>query len=113
VLITDEAISAEEQQRVKVAFAEGYLAGSGQKAPGRTMKWLKIIQQLLTIVIFLAIFVSFMGKAEQWSEAGMRAPSQHRTIKLPGYCISLFLCKILFSMDSDCADVKTVQSPES
>jgi hypothetical protein len=65
VLITDEAMSAEEQQRVKVAFAEGYLAGSGQKAPGRTMKWLKIIQQLLTIVIFLAIFVSFMGKTEQ------------------------------------------------
>jgi hypothetical protein len=47
---------------MKVAFAEGYLAGSGQKAPGRTMKWLKVIQQLLTIVIFLAIFVSFMGK---------------------------------------------------
>jgi hypothetical protein len=55
-------MSTEEQHRVKVAFAEGYLAGSGQKAPGRTMKWLKVIQQLLTIVIFLVIFVSFMGK---------------------------------------------------
>lgn len=62
VLITDETMSTEEQHRMKVAFAEGYLAGSGQKAPGRTMKWLKVIQQLLTIVIFLAIFVSFMGK---------------------------------------------------
>lgn len=63
VLITDETMSVEEQHRVKVAFAEGYLAGSGQKAPGRTMKWLKVIQQLLTIVIFLAIFVSFMASA--------------------------------------------------
>jgi hypothetical protein len=50
---------------MKVAFAEGYLAGSGQRTPGRTMRWLKIIQQLLTIVIFLAIFLSFMGKAVQ------------------------------------------------
>jgi uncharacterized protein (DUF486 family) len=66
VLITDETLSIEEQQRMKVAFAEGYLAGSGQKTPGRTMKWLKIIQQLLTIVIFLAIFMSFMGKTLQW-----------------------------------------------
>lgn len=63
VLISDETMSVEEQHRVKVAFAEGYLAGSGQKAPGRTMKWLKVIQQLLTIVIFLAIFVSFMASA--------------------------------------------------
>jgi uncharacterized protein (DUF486 family) len=65
-LITDETLSKEEQQRMKVAFAEGYLAGSGQRTPGRTMRWLKIIQQLLTIVIFLAIFISFMGKAVQW-----------------------------------------------
>jgi len=61
VLITDETLSAEEQQRVKVAFAEGYVAGSGQRTPGRTLKWLKIIQQLLTIVIFLALFISFMA----------------------------------------------------
>ncbi|XP_069692534.1 ATP-dependent zinc metalloprotease YME1L [Periplaneta americana] len=63
VLMTDETLSTEEQQRMKVAFAEGYLAGTGQRAPGRTMKWLKIIQQLLTIVIFLAIFLSFMASA--------------------------------------------------
>lgn len=66
MLIADETLSVEEQQRVKVAFAEGYLAGSGQKTPGRTLKWLKIIQQLLTIVIFLALFISFMGKTVQW-----------------------------------------------
>jgi hypothetical protein len=66
VLIADETLSVEEQQRVKVAFAEGYVAGSGQKTPGRTLKWLKIIQQLLTIVIFLALFISFMGKSVEW-----------------------------------------------
>ena len=66
VLIADETLSTEEQQRVKVAFAEGYVAGSGQRAPGRTLKWLKIIQQLLTIVIFLALFISFMGKSVKW-----------------------------------------------
>jgi hypothetical protein len=52
----------EEQQKMKVAFAEGYIAGNGQRTPGRTMKWLKMIQQMLTIVLFLAIFVSLMGK---------------------------------------------------
>ncbi|XP_067002984.1 ATP-dependent zinc metalloprotease YME1L isoform X2 [Anabrus simplex] len=62
-MITDESLSTEEQARLKVAFAEGYLAGNGQRAPGRTMKWLKIIQQMLTIIIFLAIFVSFMASA--------------------------------------------------
>ncbi|XP_023708046.1 ATP-dependent zinc metalloprotease YME1L isoform X2 [Cryptotermes secundus] len=61
--LKDETMSTEEQHRMKVAFAEGYLEGSGQKAPGRTMKWLKVIQQLLIIVIFLAIFVSFMASA--------------------------------------------------
>jgi len=66
VLIADETLSAEEQQRVKVAFAEGYVAGSGHRTPGRTLKWLKIIQQLLTIVIFLALFISFMGKSVKW-----------------------------------------------
>ncbi|GLH05416.1 26S proteasome regulatory subunit 8 [Gryllus bimaculatus] len=62
-IVADESLNPEEQQRMKVAFAEGYLAGSGQRVPGRTMKWLKIVQQLLTIVIFLAIFVSFMASA--------------------------------------------------
>lgn len=62
-IVADETLHPEEQQRMKLAFAEGYLAGTGQRVPGRTMKWLKIVQQLLTIVIFLAIFVSFMASA--------------------------------------------------
>lgn len=61
-MISDESLTAEEQQRLKIAFAEGYLAADGQKAPGKTMKWLKIIQQLVTTVIFMGIFLFFMGK---------------------------------------------------
>jgi hypothetical protein len=86
VLITDETLSKEEQQRMKVAFAEGYLAGSGQRTPGRTMKWLRIIQQLLTIVIFLAIFISFMGKALQRG-VPRTALSPHLSTKLPRYVL--------------------------
>lgn len=63
VLMLDPNMSQDEQQRIKIAFAEGYLAADGHKVPGRTMKWLKVIQQLLTIVIFLAIFISFMASA--------------------------------------------------
>ncbi|XP_071450730.1 ATP-dependent zinc metalloprotease YME1L [Hetaerina americana] len=63
VLMLDPNISPEDQQKLKIAFAEGYLAADGQRVPGRTMKWLKVIQQLLTIVIFLAIFISFMASA--------------------------------------------------
>ncbi|XP_049853116.1 ATP-dependent zinc metalloprotease YME1L-like [Schistocerca gregaria] len=60
-LISSDSLSPEEQQRMKVAFAEGYLAGNGVRSPGRTMKWLKVIQQLLMITIFLAIFISLMA----------------------------------------------------
>jgi hypothetical protein len=97
VLITDETLSTEEQQRVKVAFAEGYLAGSGQRAPGRAMKLLKIIQQLLTIVIFLAIFISFMGKALQWRHTRNRnsiTTQNHQTTNLLHFSFSLLSAEV-------------------
>lgn len=59
----NEGLTTEEQQRIKLAFAEGYLAGHGQKAPSRTVRWLKIFQHVLTIVLFLAVFVSLMASA--------------------------------------------------
>lgn len=62
-MIADESLSTEEQQRMKVAFAEGYLAGAGQKPKGWTKKCLNIIQQMLTIVVLFVIFVSFMASA--------------------------------------------------
>lgn len=61
--IRNEGLSTEEQQRIKLAFAEGYLAAHGQKAPSRTVRWLKIVQHVLTIVLFLAVFVSLMASA--------------------------------------------------
>jgi hypothetical protein len=47
------------------------------------------------------------------SKAEVRALTQHSTIEPPSCCISLFLCKILFSMLSHCTDVKAVQSSGS
>ncbi|XP_028042980.1 ATP-dependent zinc metalloprotease YME1 homolog isoform X1 [Bombyx mandarina] len=64
-LLNDDAnhLTHQQKDKIKIAFAEGYLAGShpenvrGTKAS----KYLKLVQQLLTIVLFLAIFVSLMA----------------------------------------------------
>ncbi|XP_052754358.1 ATP-dependent zinc metalloprotease YME1L [Galleria mellonella] len=63
LLSEDALLSNQQKDKIKIAFAEGYLAGShpenvrGTKAS----KYLKLVQQLLTIVLFLAIFVSLMA----------------------------------------------------
>jgi len=62
-LFGDEKTTPEELQRMKVAFAEGYLAGQNQKSMTKSAKWLKIVQQLLTVLLFLSIFVSLMASA--------------------------------------------------
>ncbi|KAF2885394.1 hypothetical protein ILUMI_20792 [Ignelater luminosus] len=60
----DPAIPDVEKQRIKIAFAEGYLLGNTSSASrGKAAKYLKIVQQVLTIVIFLAIVVSLMASA--------------------------------------------------
>lgn len=51
-----------EKQRVKLAFAEGYLLGNNPKA-GKAARYFKVVQQVLTIAIFLAIVVSLMATA--------------------------------------------------
>ncbi|XP_026742420.1 ATP-dependent zinc metalloprotease YME1 homolog isoform X3 [Trichoplusia ni] len=64
-LLNEESqhLTHQQKDKIKIAFAEGYLAGShpdnvrGTKAS----KYLKLVQQLLTIVLFLAIFVSLMA----------------------------------------------------
>lgn len=63
-LLNEEShLTNQQKDKIKIAFAEGYLAGShpdnvrGTKAS----KYLKLVQQLLTIVLFLAIFVSLMA----------------------------------------------------
>ncbi|XP_015597301.1 ATP-dependent zinc metalloprotease YME1 homolog isoform X1 [Cephus cinctus] len=62
-LLSDHEMSTDEQQRVKVAFAEGYMAGHGKKTPDRTLKWLKVVQHVVMIGIFLTVFISFMASA--------------------------------------------------
>ncbi|KAJ2938398.1 hypothetical protein O0L34_g13322 [Tuta absoluta] len=59
----DSVLTSEQKDRIKIAFAEGYLAGtSPENARGtKASKYLKVVQQLLTIVLFLAIFVSLMA----------------------------------------------------
>jgi len=60
-MMAEEGLSLEEQQKIKVAFAEGYLAGQGAKNPSKTIKWLKVFQHVLTIILFFGIFISLMA----------------------------------------------------
>ncbi|KAF5280342.1 hypothetical protein FQR65_LT03151 [Abscondita terminalis] len=60
----DPNIKDNEKQRIKIAFAEGYLVGNNSSSNmGKAGKYLKIIQQILTIVIFLAIVISLTVSA--------------------------------------------------
>lgn len=65
LLMKDEAtLSEAERQRMKIAFAEGYLLGNNpNNKSGKATKYLRVVQQLLTIVIFLAIVVSLFASA--------------------------------------------------
>ncbi|XP_044265059.1 ATP-dependent zinc metalloprotease YME1L [Tribolium madens] len=55
------SMSEAEKQRIKVAFAEGYLlANSPGARTGKAARYFKVFQQVLTIVIFLAIVISLM-----------------------------------------------------
>lgn len=62
---TDTAnLTAEQKQQMKLAFAEGYLAASHPESSqkgGRAMKYLKVLQQLLIIAVFMGIFVSLFA----------------------------------------------------
>ncbi|XP_043279017.1 ATP-dependent zinc metalloprotease YME1L [Venturia canescens] len=60
-LLNDHDMTKDEKQRMKVAFAEGYLAGNGRKVPGRTVRWLKILQQVVMIGITFIVLISVMA----------------------------------------------------
>lgn len=54
-------LTPEQKQQLKVAFAEGYLAAShtdNVEKGGKAIKFLKIVQQLLMIIVITAIMVS-------------------------------------------------------
>ncbi|XP_076062132.1 ATP-dependent zinc metalloprotease YME1L [Oratosquilla oratoria] len=59
-LLNEEA-STEGKKGMKIAFAEGYLAADPQKQQSRAMRWIRNFQQVLAIIVFLAILFSLMG----------------------------------------------------
>lgn len=64
MLITDDTLNENEKQRIKIAFAEGYLLGNNSNSrSGKSSKYFKLVTQILTIFIFLAIVVSLMASA--------------------------------------------------
>ncbi|KAM7315300.1 ATP-dependent zinc metalloprotease YME1L isoform X4, partial [Ixodes scapularis] len=59
-LLTDENLTSEEQQRLRVAFAEGYLASDPKTRPNTKLRIFNIFRDLLGIILILAILFSFM-----------------------------------------------------
>lgn len=65
LLTTDDpSITETDRQRIKIAFAEGYLLGNNNAGKsGKASRYFRVMQQVLTIAIFLAIVVSLMASA--------------------------------------------------
>lgn len=63
LLGNEEVGNDAEKQRIKVAFAEGYLLGTSGNKSSKAARYFKIFQQVLTVVIFLAIVISLMASA--------------------------------------------------
>jgi hypothetical protein len=64
LLTNNPSLTDDEKQRIKVSFAEGYLAASNPETvhkSGRAMKYLKVFQQLLVIVVFMGILLSLFS----------------------------------------------------
>ncbi|XP_075224249.1 ATP-dependent zinc metalloprotease YME1L isoform X2 [Lycorma delicatula] len=64
-ILEADNLTTEEQQRVRVAFAEGYLAGQSIKStePAKSTRWLKILQQFIGNILFIAVIVMLMASA--------------------------------------------------
>lgn len=63
-ILTNEAqnMTDVEKERLKIAFAEGYLLGNNPKS-GKAAKYFRVVQQVLTVAIFFAIIISLMASA--------------------------------------------------
>uniref|UniRef100_A0A2M4A4F9 Putative atp-dependent zinc metalloprotease yme1 n=1 Tax=Anopheles triannulatus TaxID=58253 RepID=A0A2M4A4F9_9DIPT len=64
LLENDPSLTDDQRQRLKIAFAEGYLTASHPDQPNRSskaMKYLKFFQQLLLIALFIGIFISMFA----------------------------------------------------
>lgn len=64
MLGNEESLSESEKQRIKIAFAEGYLLGNNSNPKiSRAQKYFKTFTQFITVVIFLAVILSLMASA--------------------------------------------------
>ncbi|XP_077562229.1 ATP-dependent zinc metalloprotease YME1L isoform X4 [Haemaphysalis longicornis] len=61
-LLSSENLTPEEQQRLRVAFAEGYLACDPKARTSTKLRVFNIFRDLLGIILILAILFSFMGE---------------------------------------------------
>lgn len=62
MLGNEESLTDSEKQKVKIAFAEGYLLGNNSNNKvGRVQKYFKVLSQTITALIILAIIVSLLG----------------------------------------------------
>uniref|UniRef100_A0A646QDM3 ATP-dependent zinc metalloprotease YME1 n=1 Tax=Hemiscolopendra marginata TaxID=943146 RepID=A0A646QDM3_9MYRI len=60
-ILGEETLGVEEQQRIKVAFAEGYLSADSKGRSGSKLKIFNIFRDLLGIVLIIAMLFTFMG----------------------------------------------------
>ncbi|XP_059614546.1 ATP-dependent zinc metalloprotease YME1L isoform X2 [Phlebotomus argentipes] len=76
--VEDGGLNGEQKQRLKVAFAEGYLAANsadGTKG-SRTMKYLKIVIIIVFIGIFFSLFSSTSGSVFSNSQTRIQLGNQ-------------------------------------
>ncbi|KAJ8679405.1 hypothetical protein QAD02_015192 [Eretmocerus hayati] len=67
----DKYIKVDELQRIKTAFAEGYLAGHESKPQGRAFKALKFAQQIFSTILVVVLLVAVMGAYRSTTGGGM------------------------------------------
>lgn len=60
-LLSDESLSTEEQQRLRIAFAEGYSAADSKEKSGTKLGMFNIFRDLLGIILILYILSSVMS----------------------------------------------------
>lgn len=60
-LLSDESLSTEEQQRLRIAFAEGYGAADTKEKPNTKLGMFNIFRDLLGIILILYILSSVMS----------------------------------------------------
>lgn len=61
-LLTDENLSPEEQQKLKISFAEGYLAADPRTKTSSKLRFFHFFRDILGILLILGILFSFMGE---------------------------------------------------